>query len=959
MVGRSQELGRLRSLLDAACAGNGRVVLCTGEAGIGKTRLAEELAAWARVSGMVVAWARATDRGSSPPYGLWNLLLYQLPPSPSSDQLDLWADPLGSGADSLSDGPEAAGSTRFELFAQLRRRLSDAAAETGLLVVLDDLQWADEASTAMLVDLAGQLRGTRLLVLGTYRDPSLTNEASRTALLPLSVDASSERLDLSALAAHDVAELLHALGLPAAPELVETVRAQTGGNPFLVQEMARALAADPGTPERPTPVPGRVLEATTYRLSQLSEPAQRLMRAAGVAGNGFSVGVVAGILGLPALTLTEPLDECRRAGFIVEGDRPGDHRFSHALVRSAVVARLPAQEERVLHTAAANAIEGLYAGQLRTHLAEIARHRVAASLPGDRQAAVTACEAAADVAADALAFEEAARLYRQALSAGGEEIKTQDRARLELGLAAAFYGLGELDDWYQAATEVGRQAERRRDHVTLARVALVLEATGEPGWDAEMCRICEAALAGDLPPDLAVRVQSRLARGLVYRNRLEQADEVSEQALTRAEALGDPAVLVEAVHARQLARSGPDGVADRAELAERMLELAPLVGNAWIEFWGRLWRIDTLFETGRLSRVQRELVDLETCVQRIAGPLGRWHLLETSATVDLATGRYAEASRRAREAFALASNMSTPARFGGCAAVLGQVGMHIGFDASGMTEHFEQLPARLEPEVADTTAGASSVFPALSVAMMSLQRGDLDAAEHAYALAGPVESWSPVVAMTLSCWAHGLLVAIGLGRRADIEYLAQQFEPFRGLHVANGGGAGVYMGPVELQLGKAAAALGRFDEAEEDLGMAMALCRSNGARGYFVEASVELAGVVLERQATAAAERAAILLEEASAEADRLGMTVFMERIRALRAEPVSQVPATPLSRRELEVASLVRKGLTNKQIAESLFVSERTAENHVQHILAKLGLANRAQIAVWASVLGGAKEGT
>jgi DNA-binding CsgD family transcriptional regulator len=957
MVGRSQELGRLRSLLDDACAGNGRVVICTGEAGIGKTRLAEELAASASASGITVAWARATDRGSSPPYDLWKLLLDQLPTSSSSDQLDLWADLLGSRADSLSGGPEATGSTRFELFAQLSQRLTDVAGETGLLVVLDDLQWADEASTALLVELAAQLRGTRLLVVATYRDPSLANEASRTALLPLSVDAGSERLDLSTLAAPDIAELLHAFGLTASPEQVGTVRAQTGGNPFLVREVARVLAADPGTPERPTPVPGRVLEATTYRLSQLSEPAQRLMRAAGVAGNGFSAGVVARMLDLPTLAVLEPLDECRRAGFLVQGDRPGDHRFSHALVRSAVVARLPAQEERDLHTAAADAIEGLYAGQLRTHLAEIAQHRVKASLPGDRRAAVTACEAAADVAADALAFEEAARLYRQALSVGGEEIKTEDRACLEIGLAAALYGLGDLDSWHRAAADVGQQAERRRDHVTLARVALVLEATGEPGWDAEMCRICEAAVAGDLPPDLAVRVYSRLARALVYRNRLEQAGEVSQQALTRAEALGDPAVVVEALHARQLARSGPDGVADRVELAERMLELAPRVGSAWVELWGRLWRIDTLFETGRLSGVQRELVDLENCVQRIAGPLGRWHLLETSATLDLATGRYAEASRCAREAFALASNMSMPARFGGCAAVLGQVGMHIGFDASGMTEHFEQLPARFEPQAADTTAAASSVFPALSVAMMCLQRGDHGGAEHAYALAGPVESWSPVVAMSLSCWAHGLLVAIGLGRTADIEYLARQFEPFRGLHVANGGGAGIYMGPVELQLGKAAAALGRLDEADEDLETAMALCRSNGARGYVVEASVELAGVLVKRQATGDAERAATLLKEASEESDRLGMVVFTERIRAIRADAPSQAPATPLSRRELEVASLVRKGLTNKQIAALLFISERTAENHVQHILAKLGFANRAQIAAWASDLGAAAE--
>ena len=119
------------------------------------------------------------------------------------------------------------------------------------------------------------------------------------------------------------------------------------------------------------------------------------------------------------------------------GDHPGDHRFSHALVSSAVVARLSAEEQRRLHTAAADAIEALYEGQLRLHLAEVARHRVEASLPGDRARAVAACEAAACVAADALAFEEAVRLYRQALSAGEGELGEDDRSRLELALAAA------------------------------------------------------------------------------------------------------------------------------------------------------------------------------------------------------------------------------------------------------------------------------------------------------------------------------------------------------------------------------------------------------------------------------------------------------------------------------------------------------------------------------------------
>jgi predicted ATPase len=162
-------------------------------------------------------------------------------------------------------------------------------------------------------------------------------------------------------------------------------------------------------------VPGRVVEATAYRLAQVSDPSRALLRTAAVAGSSFSADVVAKMLDVGVLTLLGPLDECRGAGFLVRGDRPGDHRFSHALVRSAVAAGLSAAEQRRLHTAAADAIETLYEGHLDQHLAEIAQHRIEASLPGDRARAVAACEAAADVAAQALAFEEAVRLYRQAL----------------------------------------------------------------------------------------------------------------------------------------------------------------------------------------------------------------------------------------------------------------------------------------------------------------------------------------------------------------------------------------------------------------------------------------------------------------------------------------------------------------------------------------------------------------
>ena len=628
---------------------------------------------------------------------------------------------------------------------------------------------------------------------------------------------------------------------------------------------ARFAGSGPGVPG---PVPGRVVEATAYRLALVSDAARELLRTAAVARNSFSAGVVAKMLNVPVLALLGPLDKARAAGFLVKGDRPGDYRFSHALVRSAVTTGLSAAEKRRLHSAAADAIEALYEGQLDVHLAEIARHRVEASLPGDRARAVTACEAAADVAAGALAYEEAVRLYRQALSVGGEEIGEPDCSRLELAVAAALHRSGDLPGSQQTAVRVARRAERRRDRFWLARAALVMEAIGLPEWDGEICRICKQALAGDdLGGDLRARVSSRYAQALVYRGEYDRAGKVSWDALAAAGSADNPVALVDALHGRKLACSAPDGIAERAALASRMLEAADTMGSAWLEMWGRLWRIDTLFETGQLRSVQRELADLETCLDRLPGPLGRWHFLHTAATLALATGRYTEAVRLARESFTLFHDMGHPIAFGAYAAILFQAGLQIGFDRSGAVELIGQIPHHLRPDAVDTTRGVATVFPALSSAMICLHQGDRTGAGTAYAQAGPVRSWNPSAAMRMSCWATGLAVAIGLSRAEDIEFLAARFEPFRGQHVATGAGAGSYMGPVELQLGLAAAALGRLDTAADDLRRTIAICDANGARGCAVQARVELAAALTHRQAQGDPDMARAELDAAAGEA--------------------------------------------------------------------------------------------
>ncbi|MGH3237497.1 MAG: helix-turn-helix domain-containing protein, partial [Streptosporangiaceae bacterium] len=366
---------------------------------------------------------------------------------------------------------------------------------------------------------------------------------------------------------------------------------------------------------------------------------------------------------------------------------------------------------------------------------------------------------------------------------------------------------------------------------------------------------------------------------------------------------------------------------------------------------GRLWRIDTLFEAGQLAVISRELADLAVCAGRVHGPLARWHLLEYSSALAHATGRYTDAVRLARDAYEVITEMGHPMAFGAYGSILGPIAMHIGFEASGASGLLAQLPPRIAPGGSDAGNSLVSVFPALNLALMWLERGDRDSAARVYQQAGPVRAWDPLPALRLIAWAQGLTAAIGLARTDDIAYLAGRLGQYRGRHIANGAGAGAYLGPVELHLGKAAAALGSPEAAVSDLETAARTCDAIGAAGFSVEARVELAEALAQRGTRAGHVQAAAVLAGAAPDAERLGMAPFTTRIENLRNRLPHAGPAlSPLSPREQEVARLVGKGLTNKQIAKALWVSERTAQNHVQHILTKLGFSNRSQIAAWSS---------
>lgn len=367
-----------------------------------------------------------------------------------------------------------------------------------------------------------------------------------------------------------------------------------------------------------------------------------------------------------------------------------------------------------------------------------------------------------------------------------------------------------------------------------------------------------------------------------------------------------------------------------ASLAARMIA----AGTAWrrpeAEMWGRLWLIDTYWYAGRLAEIAAELPRLQRTTEQVGGPHARWHLLVTRAALALARAEFDDADRLVREAVDQFERLGHPAAHGASASFRLLLGHHRG-------QHEEMLSS-VTWDFADSRWDlARRLFRAF--ALVDAQR--LDEAAAVYQRCGVPEGWEVASIFRLVGLAVGAQVAAALGLADDTQELRERLTPYRGQYVVGGAGGTNFLGPVELTLGKCAAALADWDSARVELTAASSLCRQIGAPGFQVEADCELATAVARAGDRAAATR---LAERTLPLSSALGMTPWTRRLSAMTEQ------GDPLTPRESEIATLVAQGLSNREIAEALVISERTAQNHVQHILGKLGYANRAQIAAWAT---------
>src|SRR5947209_4752051 len=262
IVGRQRELEWLREWLDAALRGTGRLVLCVGEPGIGKTRLAQELAGVALAGGTAVAWGRCGEAEGAPAFWPWRQVLRS----------------LGVEPDTVFGGDIESPEDRFRVFDDVTEAVRRAAAKNGLVVILDDVQWGDESSLLVLRHLAEQISSARLFVFAAFRDAEPASVLPRV-LPDLLRSPAVERLDLRGFGLGEVREQLSKATASKSAADAGAVLDVTGGNPLFVREVARAIADGTWHPDRP---PRTVLDIVGGRLDRVSADCRRLLQAAAI-----------------------------------------------------------------------------------------------------------------------------------------------------------------------------------------------------------------------------------------------------------------------------------------------------------------------------------------------------------------------------------------------------------------------------------------------------------------------------------------------------------------------------------------------------------------------------------------------------------------------------------------------------------------------------------------------------
>jgi tetratricopeptide (TPR) repeat protein len=799
LAGRVAELRELRgAAARAAAERRGWVGLVGGEPGIGKTQLAVACAAELAEDGFGSAWVSCPEDEAAPPFWVWGQLLRQLGAG----------DVLRRGA-----GEADLELARFLLFEAVAAGIRDAAATRPLLLVIDDLHWADPGSRRLLAAIRGALATLPVVVLCTYRD-------TEPAADSLCAEVGPERhIVLGGLAPGELAAAVRMATGSALPDaLLEGLHARTAGNPYFAAEAVRLLRAE-GQLDASARLPDGLLPPTVRavlerRLSRLPAPAAELLRVAALLGDDLDPPLLAEVTGEPLATVAVAL-AAAQAARVADADR-----FAHPLVREVLDAQLGPEGRLRWHGRAGALLAGRYrAGSISP--APAARHLLAAAeLGGD---AVPAVEFARLAAADAVhraGYEDAVRLLSRALALADPE---RDRGEVLCALGEAALAAGDAGGARSAFAKAAELARRTEQAELLATAALGM-AGGQNGFeinlrDPDRVAVLTEALAAQPEGDSEARAAllGRLSLALAFTGAGPQRrDELSADSVAMARRLSDPPVLAAALAARCDAISGPDHVAGRRAAAAEITELARASGDRAGEMLGRRLLVVALAEAGDWPAVDAEISSYARLAEDLAQPRLAWYVPLWRAARAIMRGDLALADEHARELCELAERAGS-----GNARLLGLVQLFIRLDSESRAD-----------ELADVFAGIAGLLPedpqagACARALLNARggqfadaRADLDRVE-----ASTVTRDGDWLAKHVQI----AVAAVLADHRPAAEAAYQSLQPYAGQCAVAGIPAGSW-GSVAAHLGLLARYLGRADDADAYFARAAELDAAAGA----------------------------------------------------------------------------------------------------------------------------------
>lgn len=892
-VGRDDALAAANAGLAEIGAGRGRVLLIAGEAGIGKTTLAQEIHRRAESAGVAARWGACFEGSELLPFGVWIDCLRHPPTDDTCAAVAARLD--GDDPEIGTNAVDAATAQRrrLRLFREVVQALRAASASQPQALVLDDLHWADAGSLELLRAVSAAVPALRVLVVATYRHDELDPPQSLAGL-----GGQTERIMLEGFPQDQVATLLaNALGREPSAEEVHRVHHQTGGNPLFITQLARLSLTAPAAG-----IPTALRDVLARRLARVSSSCARVLGVAAVIGSEFDEETLGAVLDEPPDAVAAALEEAAFARLIVRRDQPDRWQFVHNLVRTARYEDLGPQARQAWHR---RACEVLAAGESPSP-GVLAQH---AALAGFAREDVRPACYEADAAQESLrrmAWTEAAVLAERALRSAppdpqGDAIKadawlTLGNARLRTGddrAAAEAFG---------AAADIGR---RRAQPELIARAALGFGA-GLAGFevnlhDRRQVDLLEEA-ATQLPDDAELRplVLARLSIALAFLGSETRRLALADEAIALARKQSDARALAAALGARCDAVSGPDHIDERLVAANEIIGLAHKAGDIPLELLGRRLRAVALLEQRDLISFDAEIDIYARTAERLGDPFYGWYPEMWRAMRAHAAGHLDEAERLAEWAASIGASAGSHNAPLLRSVLMVFISLDRG-DEVAATRHWREVIAWI-PEVFRN-------YSAPVTALIHGRFGRTDRAHAALDRFGPDRIAAlPKNQEWLSTLGEAVLAAAQVGRQDIARYAYDMLIPYEGVGLFEGIAAMDY-GVVDRLLALAAGCCGDAEAALRHSGRALAGVADAGAL-VTAHTRADCAHALFATDDETASQHATDLALRAVEEYEALGLTELAEQLRAVIPDGDAGALAGPVPDASTP-ASLMRDGDT------------------------------------------------